>query len=336
MSRAVHRRVAVVVAAIAAGVLLMALSGSPAHASVVPTVGLGTADSYEVLAGSTITNTGTTTITNGDVGLSPGTAVTGFPPGVITNGVIHAADAQAQQAQADLVTAYNDAAGRSPAAPVLGNTLGGLTLDPGVYSGGALDLTGTITLRGDANSVWIFQAASTLVTASNSVVAFQAAGANGTPGPCNVFWQVDSSATIGSGSQFAGTVMALSSISANAGATIQGRLLARNQAVTLISDTITRPADCAARSAILASTPTAAQTAATQAAAAAATAAAAAAARAAAASRELAATGVDPIPGLASAEALIVMGGVFLVASRSRRRTARASTTRTTPVGRVR
>ena len=311
-----HRAVAVATA-IAAGVLLVVVSGSPAHASVVPAVGLGTAGSYELLAGSTITNTGATVVTNGDVGLSPGTAVTGFPPGVITNGVIHAADAQAQQAQTDLVTAYNDAAGRLPDAPIVGDTLGGLTLGPGVYNGGALDLTGTITLRGDANSVWIFQAASTLVTASNSVVAFQAAGASGTPGPCNVFWQVGSSATIGTGSQFGGTVIALSSITANAGAVVDGRLLARNQAVTLISDAVTRPADCAARSAIVASSPTAAQTAA---AAAAAAQAAAAAAQAAAATPRLPATGVDPLPGLAASAALFLAGGAVLIASWIRRR----------------
>jgi hypothetical protein len=198
--------------------------------------------------------------------------------------------------------------GAPPDGPIVGDTPGGRTLDSGVYHGGALDLTGTITFRGDANSVWAFQAASTLATASSSVVALEAAGAKGTPGPCNLLWLVGSSAAIGSGSHFAGTVMALSSITANAGATIEGRLLARNQAVTLISDMITRRVDCAARSAVVASIATAAQTA------------AATAAAAAAAAQELAATGVNPIPALATAAALFLVGVLVLVASRFRRR----------------
>jgi len=163
--------------------LIILGSAGPANAagSVQSTVGLGTADSYEVLAGSTVTNTGATTVTDGDVGLSPGTAVTGFPPGVISNGVIHATDAQAQQAQADLTTAYNDTAGRSPDESNIID-LAGRTLVPGVYSGDALALNGTVTLNGSASSVFIFQAASTLITASASTVAFTG-GANS----CNVF-----------------------------------------------------------------------------------------------------------------------------------------------------
>ena len=304
-----RRRGVVAVGALAAGLLLALGTGSPAQASVVPTVGLGTADSYEILAGSTITNTGNTVINNGDVGLSPGSSVTGFPPAVINNGVIHATDAQAQQAQSDLTTAYNDAAGRTADATIAGD-LGGTTLTPGVYKGGAVGLTGALTLNGDANSVWIIQAASTLITASNSHVVFVAAGDRGTPGPCNVFWQVATSATIGSGSQFAGTVMALSSITVNDGATINGRLLTRDQAATSISETINRPADCAARSAIVASTPTAEQAAAAQAAA------------AAAAAARLAATGVNPIPGFVTVAALFALGGALLVMSRFRRRSA--------------
>ena len=300
-----RRRGVVAVGALAAGLLLALGTGSPAQASVVPTVGLGTADSYEILAGSTITNTGNTVINNGDVGLSPGSSVTGFPPAVINNGVIHATDAQAQQAQSDLTTAYNDAAGRTADATIAGD-LGGTTLTPGVYKGGAVGLTGALTLSGDSNSVWIIQADSTLITASSSSVVFVAAGDRGTPGPCNVFWQVATSATIGSGSQFAGTVMALSSITVNDGATINGRLLTRDQAATSISETINRPTDCAARSAIVASTPTAEQ---------------AAAAQAAAAAR-LAATGVNPIPGFVTAAALFALGGALLVMSRFRRRSA--------------
>jgi hypothetical protein len=330
------RTTGIALCALAAGLLLV-VSGasSPARAAVVPTVGLGTADSFEVLAGSDITNVGNTVINNGDVGLYPGTSITGYPPAVINNGVIHDNDAQSQQAQADLTTAYLDAASRPSNAVIVGDTLGGLVLSPGVYTGNALDLASnaTITLNGAANSVWIFQAASTLVTGSASTVAF-----TGGAGPCNVFWQVGTSGTLGAGSTFAGTVMALSSISVNAGATIDGRLLARNQAVTGITVTLNRPTDCAARSGSVASTPTAEQSAATAAAtagaAAAATAAAtagaaaaataAAAAAAAAAASELAPTGVDAIPVLASAAALFVLGGALLLWTRSRRRAASA------------
>ena len=122
---------------------------------------------YAVLAGTTVTNTGPTLV-SGNLGLSPGSSVTGFPPGLVVGGVQNVANAQAVQAQSDLVTAYNDAAGRTPATTVLGDASAGLTLVAGVYSGGALDLTGTLTLdaQGDPGAVFIFQAASTLITAS--------------------------------------------------------------------------------------------------------------------------------------------------------------------------
>jgi Ice-binding-like len=135
-----------------------------------PPVGLGTAQAFAVLAGSTVTNTGPSTLF-GDLGVSPGTAVTGFPPGTV-NGTIHAADAVAGQAQSDLTTAYNDAAGRTPPLAVPAD-LGGLTLTAGVYkSGSSLGLTGTLTLdaQGNPNAVFVFQAASTLITASGSSV----------------------------------------------------------------------------------------------------------------------------------------------------------------------
>ena len=186
-----------------------------------------------------MTNTGPTTI-NGDLGVMPGTAVPGFPPGMVS-GTIHAADAVALQAQSDLTTAYNDAAGRTPPA-LLSADLGGLTLTAGVYRApGALGLTGALTLdaQGDPNSVFVFQAASTLITASASHVNL----INGAQ-PCNVFWQVGSSATFGTTSAFAGNVMALTSISLNNGVTLQGRALTRNGSVTLINDTITA-AHCA-------------------------------------------------------------------------------------------
>lgn len=199
-------------------------------------VGLGTADRFAVLAGSTVTNTGPSTV-NGDLGVSPGTAITGFPPGTV-NGAVHAADAVAAQAQSDLSTAYNDAAGRTPPVSVSGD-LGGLTLTPGVYkSGSSLGLTGALTLdaEGNPNAVFIFQAGSTLTTASGSHVKL----INGAQ-PCNVFWQIGSSATLGTSSVFIGNILAYTSISMNNGVTVAGRALARNGGVTLINDTISAP-----------------------------------------------------------------------------------------------
>ena len=154
--------------------------------------------------------------------------------------IIHAADAVALQAQADVTTAYNDAAGRATTATVTAD-LGGRTLVAGVYTGGALGLTGALTLdaQGDPNAVFVFQAASTLITASTSSVNL-INGAN----PCNVYWQVGSSATLGTNSVFVGTVLALTSVAATTGATVQGRLLARNGEVTLDNNVITVP-NCA-------------------------------------------------------------------------------------------
>lgn len=218
--------------------------GSTAYAAGPSPVGLGTAAPFAVLAGTpAVTNTGPTTIT-GDLGISPAAAVTGFPPGTV-DGTIHAADAVALQAQSDLVIAYDDAAGR-PVTDTQG-TLGGLTLVGGVYNAGGvtLDLTGTLTLdaENDPDSVWIFQASSDLVTASSSSVEL----INGAS-PCNVFWQVTSSASLGSGSTFVGTIMALTSITMANGVTLDGRALARNGEVTLINDTITSSACSAAAS----------------------------------------------------------------------------------------
>jgi subtilisin family serine protease len=202
-----------------------------------PPVNLRTAAGYAVLAGSTVTSTGPT-IVSGDLGLSPGTSVTGFPPGLMNGGVQDTANPAAVQAKSDLAAAYDEAAGLMPATPVAASALGGLTLNAGVYSGGALDLTGTLTLdaQGDSAAVFVFQAASTLITASASRVNL----VNGAS-PCNVFWKVGSSATLGTTTSFKGTILALTSITLNTGATVDGRMLARNGAVTLDSNVVSSP-----------------------------------------------------------------------------------------------
>jgi hypothetical protein len=227
-------------------VLVAAFATSARAAS----VGLGTADSFSVLGGSTVTNTGPTVLT-GDLGVSPGTAITGFPPGIV-HGATHANDAVAAQAQSDLTTAYNDAAGRSSTATVSGD-LAGRTLSPGVYtSASSLGLTGDLTLNanGDPNAVFVFQAGSTLTTASGSRVLL-----TGGAQACNVFWQVGSSATIGTSTAFTGNILALTSISLTTGATLDGRALARNGAVTLDTNTVTR-ATCSTTSATTTGTTT--------------------------------------------------------------------------------
>jgi hypothetical protein len=233
-----HSRVKIpaVVLGLAFGITLaIGLVASPADADQAP-VGLGTAASFAVLAHTTVTNTGPSTI-SGDLGVSPGTAVTGFPPGIVISGTQHVTDAVAAQAQLDVTTAYNDAAGRLPVTSVSAD-LTGQTLAPGVYGGPTLGLTGTVTLDAQNNpaAVFVFKAASTLITATSSVVAL-----TGGATACNVYWQVGSSATLGTNSTFVGSVMALASVTANTGATISGRLLARTGAVTLDDNTITKP-----------------------------------------------------------------------------------------------
>ena len=197
---------------------------------------LGSAQSFAVLGGSTVTNTGPTII-NGDLGLWPGSAMTGFPPGIVI-GTIHANNDVAQQAQNDVTAAYNMLAGMTVTQNLTGTNLGGLTLTPGVYffSSSAF-LTGTLTLdaQGDPNALFVFQTGSTLITASNSSVLT----INGDNGYC-VYWQVGSSATLGTDTAFQGSILALTSITLNTRASIfGGRALARTGAVTLDSNTIT-------------------------------------------------------------------------------------------------
>ena len=200
-----------------------------------PPVGLGTTQSFSVLGGQGVTNTGPTILSR-DLGTSPNPAITGFPPGIVL-GTIHAADAVAGQAQSDLTTAYNDAAGRACDVVLTGQDLGGLTLVAGTYCfSSSAQLTGTVTLdaQGDPNAVFIFQVGSTLTTASASTVDIINSARS-----CNVFWQIGSSATLGTTTDFVGNVLALTSISATTGATIDGRLMARNGSVTLDSNVIT-------------------------------------------------------------------------------------------------
>jgi len=201
------------------------------------TVPLGTTSTFVVLGGSTVTNTGATVVT-GDLGVSPGTAVTGFPPGTVS-GTTHAGDAAAAQAQSDLTVAYNDAAGRTTGAISVSGDLTGLTLAPGLYkSTSSLALSGALTLSalGNSNAVWIIQMASTLTTGPGSQVIL-----SGGAKASNVFWQVGSSATLGTNSVFKGTIMADQAITVNSGARVDGRVLARIAAVTLDTNAIAKP-----------------------------------------------------------------------------------------------
>jgi hypothetical protein len=214
--------------------ILLTFGGSLALAATI--VNLGTATPFAVLAGTSVTNTGPSTV-SGDLGVDPGSSITGFPPGIVEPpSTTYAADSVALGAQNDLTTAYNQAAGEGPPTSETAD-LTGLTLDPGVYqttSDGALSLTGALTLdaHGDTSAVFIFQTGSSLTTGTSSTVVL-----TGGASACNVFWQVGSSAAL-DGPTFVGTVMALTSITVGSGVTVDGRVLARNGDVTLIDDTI--------------------------------------------------------------------------------------------------
>jgi hypothetical protein len=242
----VTRRLATAFIALATTTLLMAIT--PAGATIVTTVPLGTAQHYPVLGHSEVTNTGPTVINGGNVGVSPGTSVTGFGAvpgdGIITNGHVESATAGAGLAQGAVTNAYLNARNRSASATLavnLGNTPGHLPLLGGVYestSHGALSLTGTLVLDGggNRNSVFIFQSGSTLTTASSSVVQL----INGAQ-ECNVFWQLDSSATLGTNSVFVGNILAHDAVTVTTGVTVHGRAFASNAAVTLDHDVFTDP-----------------------------------------------------------------------------------------------
>lgn len=208
--------------------------------STVAQISLGSAQNFGVLGASEVTNTGSTII-SGNLGVGPGLAVTGFPPGIIT-GTLHAGDAVALQAQADANTAYNSFAGMACNFNLTGQDLGGLTLVPGVYCfSSSAQLTGTLVLDalGSSDSVFVFQIGSTLTTASNASVMVINGGTL-----CNVFWQVGSSATLGTDTTLVGTVVALTSITLDTGADVIGRVLALNGAVTLDSNLVTVAAEC--------------------------------------------------------------------------------------------
>ena len=219
--------------ALVAGAMMVAFSTTPAWSATSPS--LGTADAASVVAGTTVTNTGPTTM-SGNLDLFPGTSVTGFPPGtvggVLNTGAIN--PAAANTAMVDVTAAYGVLAGA--AATGTANTdLNGLSFGPGVYAASSgLSLTGTVTLVGDANSVFIFKSVSTLITGPGSRVLL-----SGGVSPCNVWWQVGSSVTLGSTTAFVGNILALTSISLSTGVTLQGRALTQTGGVTLDSNVIT-------------------------------------------------------------------------------------------------
>jgi len=211
---------------------------SPISAQTPPV--LGAAGSFSVLGASAVTNTGNSVVT-GDLGIWPntGSSITGFPPGIVL-GTLHPGDAVAMQGQSDLTAAYNDLAGRVCNTVLTGTDLGGQVLIPGVYCfSSSAQLTGTLTLdaQGNAGATFIFQIGSTLTTASNASVALINGASNG-----NIYWQVGSSAVLNTTTHFAGSILALTSITLNTGASVSGRMLARSGAVTLDSNDVTTPA----------------------------------------------------------------------------------------------
>ncbi len=201
-------------------------------------VALLTSDGFAILAGASITNTGVTNIT-GDLGLSPGTSVTGFPPGILI-GTQQIGNPSAAQSKLDLTTAYNSAAGRSLGPISVAGNIGGMTLPAGLYksTSGLGISSGDLTLdaKGNPNAIWIFQIASTLTTTSGRKVIL-----TGGAKAANIYWQVGTSATLGTSTVFKGTIMADQSITMNTGASLEGRAFARVGSVTLNGNTIVKP-----------------------------------------------------------------------------------------------
>ncbi|MDO8507473.1 MAG: ice-binding family protein [bacterium] len=235
--------------------IILGLTG-PTNTLAATSPTLGASESYSVLAGSIVTNTGATTMP-GNLGISPSVGVpphfTGFPPGVVgPPGAIHDADADAGLAQADNTTVFGVlSAGSNAACNVTyagTQDLAGLSLIPGVYCADVFQLSGTLTLnaQGDANGVWIFRtAAEAAALTTTPGVGANVQFLDGIGSPCNVWWKVASSATIGSGTAFVGNILALTSISFGTGATLSGRAMAQTGAVTLDTNIITNPI-CAA------------------------------------------------------------------------------------------
>jgi hypothetical protein len=226
---------------IAVGLGLVVAIERPAEAGIVPSVMMGTAGNYSVLGGTTVINSNFSVLDQ-SVGLAPGSSIVGFPPGVVVApATIEAANATTLQAKSDLTTAYLDAAGRSVEFTLTNLDLVGQTLIPGVYAGAAkapLSLSGPLVLDGQGNpdAVFIFQTDSTVTTSVGSTIALT----NGALA-CNVFWQVGSSATFGASSTFVGNVLALTSITVGNSVVVDGRMLARNGAVTLDNDVFNEP-----------------------------------------------------------------------------------------------
>ncbi len=210
----------------------------PVQSTIQPPINMGTLANLAILAGTSVSNTGGTIVT-GDIGLSPGSSVGGFPPGIL-NGTLHINDAIANQAKLDLTAAYNDAAGRTATDIVtLSGNIGGLTLTPGLYkSTSSLAISSgdlTFDAKGNPNAIFIIQIASSLTTTSGRQV-FLAGGASAS----NIYWQVGSSATFGTTSVFKGIILAMQSITFNTGATLNGKALARTGAVVMAGNTIVK------------------------------------------------------------------------------------------------
>lgn len=243
-----RRRVVAAFAVTASLIIAVAAAAIPAASAAQPVINLATAGSFGVLAASTVTNTGPSVV-SGNVGVYAGTAITGFAtspspgPGTIINGTLHSADGVAEQAQSDNTTAYGQAAGAASTASVTGVSLGatgpvGMTLTQGVYtSTNDINVNGLLILSGNANSVFVFQAADALYAGQTDPTSIELTGG---VQACNVFWQVGSSATLFTGtSLFSGSVLALASVTVDSGVAVAGSLLAQTGQVSLIDDTVT-------------------------------------------------------------------------------------------------